>query len=716
MATEVANLSELAPSESPKLRRRKLKEQAKLPSLEEILQSLPQEYFEPNTWKALKSLGKAFCFCVISVVAIMILPWYILPLGWIMLGTTVAGLVTVAQDCRDNAFTKNKFLNFIIGTLCLIPLCLPFESWRNQQVQYFRSNQFLAKSYFWWTTSLWQWITSNFVPSSEWISTKFIFNAFCLYTFIALFFPLMVYNVGLWGLCKYYLIPFVICHFWMSTHLKVEHIFASESSDIHSWFKLQFPSWAEYLSLNLNYTYHKSKISKMIPSYNTKEAYVALQDRWSDCLQEVSLARATLGNFVDEKLAEKKGVVQFLSEVNWPTAIFLFTTPVIGIYGILTTEFYYQTYLVTLFCWSTGCVGITAGYHRLFSHRSFDATGLLRMIVTFMGTQSFEGSVFDWCLDHRAHHRYTDTDLDPYNINRGFMYAHMGWLLKKRDRRRVKADISDLKKDSFLVWQHENYVPLAFFVGIILPMLVCGVCWGDWRGGFFIAGVFARVMIMHSTFCINSIAHTLGELPFNDQRTPRDHFLTSLITFGEGYHNFHHEFPYDYRNGIFWYTYDPTKWVIALAEQFGLATNLKRFSSEMIEKGRLAMMQKRLDEKKKQWDWGTPIEELPEVTWEQLRAAEQEAGVLDSECPEGEDVETVCEQRAKANRYSNFVVVNDIVYDCTEFLDEHPGGRGILQCYLGKDITAAFNGGVYNHSLCARHVLDKLRVAKIKKQ
>jgi hypothetical protein len=147
----------------------------------------------------------------------------------------------------------------------------------------------------------------------------------------------------------------------MSTHLKVEHIFATESSDIQSWFKLQFPSWAEYLSLNLNYTYHKSKLSKMIPSYNTKEAYGALQDRWADCLQEVSLARATLGNYVDEKLAEKEGFVQFLSNVNWPTALFLFTTPVIGIYGIMTTEFYYQTYLVALFCWATGCVGITAG-------------------------------------------------------------------------------------------------------------------------------------------------------------------------------------------------------------------------------------------------------------------------------------------------------------------------------------------------------------------
>merc|ERR1719230_1985668 len=138
-----------------------------------------------------------------------------------------------------------------------------------------------------------------------------------------------------------------------------------------------------------------------------------------------------------------------------------------------------------------------------------------------LATQTFEASAFDWCLDHRAHHRYTDTERDPYNIKRGFWYAHMGWLLKKRDKKRVKADISDLKRNSFLVWQHENYVPLALFTGIILPTVICGLGWGDWAGGFYIAAIACRVAMLQCTFCINSVAHSLGEFTFDDKRTPK---------------------------------------------------------------------------------------------------------------------------------------------------------------------------------------------------
>jgi len=268
--------------------------------------------------------------------------------------------------------------------------------------------------------------------------------------------------------------------------------------------------------------------------------------------------------------------------------------------------------------------------------------------------------------------------------------------LKKRDRSLLKINISDLEKDPFLVWQHKYYTPLALVLGLFLPMTICGLFWGDWRGGFFVAGIAARVIILHCTFCVNSVAHTLGNYSFNDQQSPRDHFLTSLITFGEGYHNFHHEFPNDYRNGVSWYDYDPSKWGIALAELFGVAFNLKRIPIELIEKGRLAMQQKQLDEQKSKFNWGTPVDELPTVTWDELNKDETETTA------------TPCD-----GCFRNFVVMEGIVYNVSTFLNEHPGGRTILQAHLGKDVTAAFNGEVYNHSLCARHILAKFRVAKI---
>lgn len=167
-------------------------------------------------------------------------------------------------------------------------------------------------------------------------------------------------------------------------------------------------------------------------------------------------------------------------------------------------------------------------------------------------------SVFEWCKDHRAHHRFTDTDKDPYNIKKGFWWAHMGWLLYYR-KEEPQSDISDLQAQWHLRFQDKYFLPyenqymltfaylvrrLAFFLGFGVPMLIAGYFWDDWKGGLLIGGVLSKVIALHCTFCINSLAHYIGEATYSDQRTPRDSFIAALVTFGEGYHNFHHEFPY----------------------------------------------------------------------------------------------------------------------------------------------------------------------------
>lgn len=158
-------------------------------------------------------------------------------------------------------------------------------------------------------------------------------------------------------------------------------------------------------------------------------------------------------------------------------------------------------------------------------------------------------------------------------------------------RRPGVADISDLRKNKVVKFQHRWYLPLILGMGFGVPTVLPGLFWGDWRGGFFFAGA-ARLCFVHhvrlpslspryllissqSTFCVNSLAHWLGEAPFDDKHTPRDHVLTALVTIGEGYHNFHHQFPMDYRNAIKWYQYDPTKWFIATCQKLGLASHLR---------------------------------------------------------------------------------------------------------------------------------------------
>jgi stearoyl-CoA desaturase (delta-9 desaturase) len=204
--------------------------------------------------------------------------------------------------------------------------------------------------------------------------------------------------------------------------------------------------------------------------------------------------------------------------------------------------------------------GITAGYHRLWAHRSYNAGKFLQYFLAIAGAGAVEGSIKWWSRGHRAHHRYTDTELDPYNAGEGFWYSHMGWMLVKPRRKPGVADVSDLSKNEVVRWQHKHYIALILFMSFILPTVIPWLAWNDARGGYVYAGFVRLLFVHHSTFCVNSLAHWLGESPFDDKHSPRDHLITALCTIGEGYHNFHHQFPMDYRNAIKWYQYDPTKW------------------------------------------------------------------------------------------------------------------------------------------------------------
>lgn len=182
-----------------------------------------------------------------------------------------------------------------------------------------------------------------------------------------------------------------------------------------------------------------------------------------------------------------------------------------------------------------------------------------------------QGSVLWWSRTHRAHHRYTDTSRDPYAVERGFFHAHIGWTLFKSDLPKGRVEITDLRKDPVVVWQHRYYHLIGLVMGFIMPAMIPGLCWGDWSGGLYFA-TMARLTAVHHvcsvplkfqgatdkllpnqcTFCINSVAHWLGDTPYDDKHSARDHLISAVLTLGEGYHNFHHQFPSDYRNAVHW--------------------------------------------------------------------------------------------------------------------------------------------------------------------
>ncbi len=242
-------------------------------------------------------------------------------------------------------------------------------------------------------------------------------------------------------------------------------------------------------------------------------------------------------------------------------------------------------------------LSITAGYHRLWSHKSYQASYPVRLLFALGGALALQNSIKEWCSGHRTHHQYVDdTERDPYSAKRGLWFSHIGWML--RDYPSGKTDyrnIRDLERDPLVNWQHKHYFQLSFLTNVCLTMAL-GLIWGDPWGALLLAGFLRLVFCHHTTFFINSLAHYWGSQPYTDENTAKDNGLIALLTYGEGYHNFHHIFQWDYRNGVRWYQFDPTKWLIWSLSRLGLASGLKRVPDHRIESAVIAMQHKRVTE------------------------------------------------------------------------------------------------------------------------
>ncbi len=250
-----------------------------------------------------------------------------------------------------------------------------------------------------------------------------------------------------------------------------------------------------------------------------------------------------------------------------------------------------------IFLWANG-LSITAGYHRLWSHNAYKAHPALRLFFALFGAAALQNSALVWCSDHRRHHRHVDNnEQDPYSAKRGLWFSHIGWMLREYDN--TKGDFSnakDLQRDAIVNWQHKHYLAIAICMNLLPPILV-GWVFGDIIGSLLLVGVLRLVISHHSTFFINSLAHFWGKQPYSDENTARDNGVLALLTYGEGYHNFHHRFQNDYRNGARWWQYDPTKWLIKAGTWVGLTWDLNRIPAFKIHRALLAMQFKRAEQK-----------------------------------------------------------------------------------------------------------------------
>jgi stearoyl-CoA desaturase (delta-9 desaturase) len=209
---------------------------------------------------------------------------------------------------------------------------------------------------------------------------------------------------------------------------------------------------------------------------------------------------------------------------------------------------------------------------------------------------ALQNSVLQWASDHREHHRYVDKDWDPYSIKRGGLWAHIFWLFYKRLPHETFDNAPDLKANRLVMLQYRRSSWIGIVAGLGIPLAI-GAAFGRPLGGLLWGGFLRIVVIHHTTFFVNSLAHLYGTRPYSLESSARDNWALAFVTNGEGYHNFHHRFPADYRNGIRWYQWDPTKWLIQALNNVGLARGLRHTPLRVIEEARLATAVRRIEER-----------------------------------------------------------------------------------------------------------------------
>ncbi|KAL0274797.1 UNVERIFIED_CONTAM: hypothetical protein PYX00_002836 [Menopon gallinae] len=266
----------------------------------------------------------------------------------------------------------------------------------------------------------------------------------------------------------------------------------------------------------------------------------------------------------------------------------------------------------------TSGFGITAGVHRLWSHRGFKAKWPLRVILMLLFTVTGQRDIYTWALDHRIHHKYSETDADPHNAKRGFLFSHVGWLVLTPHpdvvEKRVKVDMNDLEADPVVMWQRKYYYPLFAILTVAFPVLVPCYFWNESLWNSMWMHFNTRFCItLNIAFFVNSVAHMYGMRPYDKHISPTENLAVSIAALGEGWHNYHHVFPYDYRTGELGnYKLNPTTGFIDFFAKLGWAYDLKTVPPELIKRKK-----KRSGDGSVIWGWGDrdmPKDELKEFS------------------------------------------------------------------------------------------------------
>ncbi|GBO17663.1 Stearoyl-CoA desaturase 5 [Araneus ventricosus] len=295
-----------------------------------------------------------------------------------------------------------------------------------------------------------------------------------------------------------------------------------------------------------------------------------------------------------EKTTEELAEEGPLMPVVWRNVILFAYLHIASLYGVylIFTSAMWQTNVFAVFLYLFSGIGVTAGAHRLWSHRSYKARFPLRVFLAFIFTIAFENDIFEWARDHRVHHKYSETDADPHNAKRGFFFAHIGWLLCRKHpeviKKGKKINLDDLMADPVVRFHRKFYLPLVVLCCFVLPTIAPMYLWGEtFMNSLFVATLFRFCFTLNQTWLVNSAAHMWGNKPYDIHISPRENTLVALGAVGEGFHNYHHTFPYDYATSEYGIKFNLTTLFIDTMAWLRLAYDRKTVSKGMVEARKL---------------------------------------------------------------------------------------------------------------------------------
>ncbi|CAO1433737.1 unnamed protein product [Diamesa tonsa] len=277
-------------------------------------------------------------------------------------------------------------------------------------------------------------------------------------------------------------------------------------------------------------------------------------------------------------------------EIVWFNAIGFVILHIIGLsgalYGVLGLC-KIRTSLYSLWLIYAAGQGVTMGAHRMWSHKAFKAKKWLKIILLYMHTLAGQNCLWVWVRDHRQHHKYSDTDADPHNANRGFFFSHMGWLCVRKHPKVIeyggKIDMSDLDADPWIMFQKRHYKVLYTIFALGLPTVIPIIFWDENPIIALWVAYFARTILnLNVTWLVNSAAHLYGTRPYDDSMFPVENMFVAALAAGEGWHNYHHAFPWDYRAAELGTPLNLTCKFIDFFAKYGVIYDLKEATSNMV--------------------------------------------------------------------------------------------------------------------------------------